>query len=68
MGGYSLDYKKRLDRINQLALKAREFELTKEEVRERDVLRREYVADFRSSFKTQLDTKNVVYVEDELGV
>lgn len=61
-------YKKRLDRINQLALKAREFELTKEEVRERDVLRREYVTDFRFSFMTHLDTIKVIYVEDELGV
>lgn len=39
-----MDYYKRVDRINELALKARKFELTKEEIRERDILRREYVA------------------------
>ena len=39
-----MDYKKRIDRINDLALKAKESNLTKEEIQERDTLRREYVA------------------------
>lgn len=63
IGGYILEYKKRLARINELAQKSRKFELTKEELHERDLLRREYVADFHSSFITQLDTIEMVYIE-----
>lgn len=44
LGGNSLDYEKRIHRINYLASKARESKLTKEEIRERDIFRREYVA------------------------
>lgn len=45
LGGNNLNYEKRIHRINYLALKAREFKLTEEEIRERDILRREYAAD-----------------------
>lgn len=51
-----MDYKKRIDRINDLALKSKEFKLTKEEVKERDILRREYVA---NTFK---------FVEEEISI
>lgn len=47
---------KRLARINALAKIAKERELTEEELAERDVLRKEYLAAFRRNFKKQLDS------------
>ena len=38
---------KKLDRINELAHLAKQRELTQEELNERDVLRKEYIADWR---------------------
>lgn len=40
---------KKLDRINELAHLAKQRELTQEELNERDVLRKEYIADWRRS-------------------
>ena len=40
---------KKLDRINELAHLAKQRELTQEELNERDVLRKEYIADWRKS-------------------
>lgn len=40
---------KKLDRINELAHLAKQRELTQEELAERDVLRKEYIADWRKS-------------------
>lgn len=40
---------KKIDRINELAHLAKERELTQEELAERDVLRKEYIADWRKS-------------------
>ena len=37
----------KLERINELARLARERELTQEELRERDALRKEYIAEWR---------------------
>lgn len=39
----------KLDRINELARLARERRLTAEETAERDILRREYIAEWRES-------------------
>lgn len=61
----NLEYKKRLDRILELAKKSKELGLTKEEIRERDKLRREYVADFRSSLKIQMDGIKYLYEDEE---
>jgi uncharacterized protein YnzC (UPF0291/DUF896 family) len=44
-----------IKRINELARIAKERELTAEEIAERDVLRKEYIAEFRASFACQLD-------------
>ena len=64
MGGYNLDYKKRLDRISELALKSQKFELTKDELRERDILRREYVTNtIDSSHTHEVDYKQLVEIE-----
>ncbi|MBQ4599517.1 MAG: DUF896 domain-containing protein [Clostridia bacterium] len=47
--------KEKLDRINFLARKAKETELTPEEKEEQGMLRGEYLAEIRMSFGTMLD-------------
>ena len=54
----------RLKRINELAHKAKTVGLTEEEVRERDILRKEYLAAFRQNMMQQLEQ---VYLVDEKG-
>lgn len=49
----------RLKRINELAAIAKERPLTEEETKERDILRKEYLAQFRSNFKGILDHTSV---------
>lgn len=49
----------RLKRINELAAIAKERPLTAEETAERDVLRKEYLAQFRANFKGILDNTSV---------
>ena len=56
---------KKIDRINELARKARTPEgLTEAEQQEREVLRREYIEAFRRSLTSQLDN---TYIVDEQG-
>lgn len=50
----------KIARINALAHKAKTEGLTPEEIRERDVLRKEYVAAFKKSLTRQLDAITVV--------
>lgn len=53
---------RKIDRINQLARKARTPEgLTAEETSERDALRREYVDAFKASLTAQLDNTVIQY-------
>ena len=54
---------KRLARINELAHIAKERELTEEELKERDILRKEYLAAFRANFKKQLDNIEIEYID-----
>ena len=54
----------KIDRINELAKKAKCGPLSEEETAERKLLREEYVAAFRSSLMVQLDNISVV---DECG-
>ena len=56
--------KTRLERINELARKAKTEGLTPEEIAERDVLRREYVNAVLGNVRAQLDS---TYVVDEEG-
>lgn len=52
--------KSRIDRINELARKARAEGLTEEEILERDRLRREYVAAFRENLVAELENTYIV--------
>ncbi len=55
---------KKIDRINELAKKAKTVGLTQAEIAERDVLRREYIDSFKRSLTGQLDN---MYIVDEKG-
>lgn len=54
----------KIDRINELAHLAKERELTAEELAERDVLRREYIEDWKRSTVAVLEN---TYIVDENG-
>lgn len=53
-----------LKRINELAAKNKREGLTDEELRERDDLRKEYLALFREGFKKNY-LENMYYVDEE---
>lgn len=55
---------KKIDRINELAQKAKTSGLTEEELLERAALRREYIESYRRSLVAQLDN---TYLVDEKG-
>lgn len=55
---------KKLDRINELAKKNKAEGLSAEELAEREVLRKDYLAHFRSHFKSRLDNIKVVSPEE----
>ena len=55
---------KKIDRINELAQKAKTTGLTEEELSERAALRREYIESYRRSLVAQLDN---TYLVDENG-
>jgi uncharacterized protein YnzC (UPF0291/DUF896 family) len=52
-----------IERINQLARKAKTEQLTDEEIDERNELRKRYIEIFKGNLKMQLDS--IRYVEDE---
>ena len=49
----------KIDRINALALKAKSVGLTEEEKKERELLRKEYIASVRMNLRAQLDNVDV---------
>ena len=53
-----------IDRINELARKAKTEGLTEEEIKERDILRRAYIDSFKASLVGQLEN---TYIVDEKG-
>lgn len=55
---------KKLDRINELAKKNKNEGLNAEEIAERDVLRKEYLENFRAHFRSRLDNVKVVSPEE----
>ncbi len=56
--------KEKIARINELARKAKAEGLTDEEIAERDLLRKEYIASVKASLTSQLDN---TYLVDEQG-
>ncbi len=52
--------KAKIDRINELALLAKTRELTAEELAERDVLRKEYIAEWRRGAEQVLENTYIV--------
>lgn len=57
--------KPKLDRLNELARKAKKESLTKAEQTEQQALRAEYLANFRKDFRDQLNHIHVVDNEDD---
>ena len=55
---------KKLDRINELAKKNKEGKLTDKELKEREILRKEYLEHFRGHFRSRLESIKVVTPED----
>ena len=53
--------KSKIDRINELAKKSKETELTPEEKAEQAALRQEYILEFRASFGATLDNTVIQY-------
>lgn len=49
----------KIDRINALSHKAKSVGLTEEEKKERDLLRKEYLASVRMNLRSQLDNIDV---------
>lgn len=49
----------KIDRINTLAHKAKSVGLTEEEKKERDALRKEYIATIRMNLRSQLDNIDI---------
>ncbi len=52
--------KSRIERLNELAKKAKSDSLTSSELAERDQLRKEYIAAFRANLKATLDNTVVI--------
>jgi uncharacterized protein YnzC (UPF0291/DUF896 family) len=52
--------RKKIERINELAKKARTIGLTDEEIAERDSLRKEYLDAIRRNFKQTLDSIEII--------
>ena len=51
---------KKIDRINELARLAKQRELTAEELAERDILRKEYIASVKNNLRNQLNNIDVI--------
>ena len=56
--------KKKLDRINELSKKNKEGILSADEIKEREILRKEYLENFRAHFRSRLDSVKVVSPEE----
>lgn len=57
--------KEKLDRLNLLARKKKTEGLSEEESSEQQVLRKEYLKNFKDSFRRQLDNIEIVDPEDD---
>lgn len=52
--------KSRIERLNELAKKAKSLSLSEAELAERDELRKEYIAAFKANLKATLDNTVIV--------
>ena len=52
--------KEKIARINDLARKSRETGLTEEELAEQQVLRREYITEYREALRAQLENTYII--------
>jgi uncharacterized protein YnzC (UPF0291/DUF896 family) len=52
--------KEKIDRINELSKKKKTIGLTEEEIKEQQVLRREYIDVIKGNLKNQLDNIEIV--------
>jgi len=52
--------KSRIERLNELAKKAKTSSLSEAELAERELLRKEYIASFRSNLKATLDNTVII--------
>lgn len=52
--------REKIDRINELAKKAKTVGLTEAEIAEREVLRKEYLAAIRENFRQTLDSIEII--------
>lgn len=52
---------KKINRINELTAISRVRELTEEETKEREILRREYIDSYKRSLTNILDNSSIVY-------
>lgn len=59
--------KEKMERINELARKAKAEGLTEKEKKEQKALREEYLSVFRKGFRKRLENLEVTYVEDLEG-
>lgn len=55
--------KKLIDRINVLSKKSKAEGLTESEKTEQEILRKQYLEQFRNNFRKQLDNIEVTYVD-----
>ncbi|WP_071604447.1 DUF896 domain-containing protein [Proteocatella sphenisci] len=55
--------KKLIDRINQLSQKSKTQGLTVGEKEEQQKLRKEYLSEFKSNFRKQLENIEITYVD-----
>lgn len=52
--------KEKIDRINELARLAKERELSSDEIKEREILRKEYLSQWRKSAQATLDNTYIL--------
>ncbi len=52
--------KEQLDRLNELAKKKRDHKINKDELEELTKLRKEFLTNFRNSFKKQIEQTKVI--------
>ena len=58
----------KIDRINALAHKAKSVGLTEEEKKERELLRKEYIASVRMNLRAQLDNGTIINLGEKYGI